>query len=530
MSCIAVTRSRGALSRGATVSFILTAGALLCCYEFWGRGVDTTSFTSNLRQQRPPPSEDPLTFQEAAAAAASTFPLQVRLGHRLWTLSGTLSGTQRPSSTTGASTHAQCLANLSVPAELITHLRGTPLRGVLNDSAVSLWRSLVAAPHQRSPYRWPAMPPELDEASCVEVGTGYREGGFASKECAERRAAMSGAPLIDLRLHDRWQPPFDQPTGIVIVDCAWVSSLAYGYQSYFVASGTSVLSGVPRSFPLHLDAIVTPMDEAASIGISYNLFYPGHFPNENLPRLLYLDALVPPGVPLLHPGGGASRLISDWLAVLRETGAFANRPFVFIKSERQAFRVHKLYLFVPHLGDIAEQQPFHSSRFFTSYAALSAMGERLRTWAERELGSLRDPMRIVVLQRSAARGISNHVELMAAVAARWPNVPLLSFEPLTTPGFDLRASLLALANATLVVAPHGAGNNNIMAMRHGTAMVEVGPPDAAFLSDYSGLARTLGMHYYWMLAESNATSRVMTVDVAGVVGLMERAVVAAGIV
>ena len=423
---------------------------------------------------------------------------------------------------------------------------------LLSNPAVSMYHSLQPLPNQSSPYeqRWPVTLPALEPAAC-ENARGYPDLiGFAGEVCMRPdnrkrfrphwldQAPMGAKHPLDVRL-----PPWHRPAAVLAVTNALVLNFAHDYEAFFVSAGGAVISGEAIQAPARPDAPIIRLETAATIGFSRYLALPGHFPNENLPRLLYLDAVVPKHVPLIYPTPvpGIPRSypsIANWLPILREMGAFAGRRFVFGGTHNHAYDVRRLYMFA-HLtsagreGDDDTASAAEDPSPYASYAPQNLLAARIRAWAGRVLGRTDitattdtqqqqqpsdvtaavtaadfhplPPSRIVVLRRTGNREVVNSQQVIDAIAARWPHVPLDSFEPAVTPGYDLRTSLLAIANATLVIAPHGAGNNNILALSPGAAFLEFGPApedrSSKFQPGFNNFCRVIGLRYYWLHAK-----------------------------
>lgn len=476
-----------------------------------------------------------------------------------------------------------------LPADYCEAVRRTRTIGnaaMLSHPSVRLWWSVAPVPGQASPYEWPRGPPAQEADICERVMLLTLQMSYASQACVaehggtprfkrwwlDRAVPEGGDRPIDMRL-----PPWHRPVGIVTVANALVSGYYAGSDAYFVTAGNATLSGVAAYTPLQPDAPVLTIDAAATIGIARYLHMPGHFVNENLPRLVLLDALVPPGVPLLYPSPirgfpNSFPVIQAWLEVLAETGAFGGRRFLHAGAYAHAWRVGTLYAYAntlaPPTADALAQGGITSEEdpsMHASFVAQNAMADRLRVWAARVLGRLPPaapgdvaaalaagtppgtaasapfvplpPTRIVVLRRHGARAIVNTAALEAALSAAWPGVVVEAFEPALTSGYPLRSSLLAIANASVVVAPHGAGNANLFPLAPGAAVIEVGPSNGVeygrgFQAGYNNLCRVLGVRYWYAFAPAPpetgggaaGTNRQLLVDVAEIVGLVGEAI------
>lgn len=432
---------------------------------------------------------------------------------------------------------------------------------MLGEASVRMFHLMAPLEGQASPYRWPIGLPSQAERVCAGLhDASITAPGYAAQDCVEagrvpaqfldRYPAGEGHP-VDLLL-----PPWHAPLAVVTVSCGTVTSYARDIFAYYTLTPSALLSGslgtkehslIDHTFKE--DAEVVHLPAGASVGFSRYLGHPGHLPNEHLPRLLYLDAVVPKTitgddgveapVPLIFPTpvpNAPHTVLADWFALLREAGAFKGRAFHHQGPVQHSLSVKKLFLLAPLPPEDDPRSPF------VAYLPQNLMAGRMRRWALARLGrplpahtgggkTMQDeswvPMprhsRIVLLQRSGQRQIVNHDELLAALTARHPNVPIETFEPAVTPGYDLRTTLMAVANATLIVAPHGAGLNNLFAAAPGAAVVEIGPDSPrGFASTYNNLCLVTGLRYHWMLAPQTPDLK-MTADVAGVLSLVARA-------
>jgi hypothetical protein len=477
-----------------------------------------------------------------------------------------------------------------LPADFCDAVRKTPTighAGMLAHPSVRLWWSVAPVPGQGSPYAWPRGPPAMEVDICERVMELKLQISYASEACIAKHGGTSrfkrwwldrampegGNRPIDMRL-----PPWHRPVGIVTVSNALVSAFYAGSDAFFVTAGNATLSGVAAYTPLRPDAPVLTIATAATIGLARYLHMPGHFVNENLPRLVLLDALVPADVPLLYPSPirgfpNSFPVIEAWLEVMTEAGSFGRgRRFLNAGSYGHVWRVGTLYSYVntlaPPSADALSQGGITSAEdpsMHASFVAQNAMADRLRVWAARLLGRLPPPApgdvpaavaagtppgtaaaapfvplpptRIVVMRRHGVRAIVNTDAMEAALAAAWPGVVVEAFEPALTPGYTLRASLLAIANASVVVAPHGAGNANLFPLAPGAAVIEVGPSNGVeygrgWQAGYNNLCRVLGVRYWYAFAPAPpatgggaaGTDRQMLVDVPEIVGLVGEAI------
>ena len=415
-------------------------------------------------------------------------------------------------------------------ASLLAHSRAVlrKQRRVFEDPAVAVEFNLVPAENQTSPLGWAmtlSRPSPLferlgDEEMCALVQQNKISATVASRNCTLRRDRkdMDNSPLGGGRTVSKFEPPWYAAPTVATVECAFVSSYTYGYIAYGISTNTSIFhANAEGTTAIHHrgDLPVTELDSAASIGTSAYLHYPGHFPNENLPRLVYLDEHIPAGVPLLypeHPG---------WMSILREAGSFQNRSFVTARGDEHAFAVKRLYFFTSSNVDDETSVNFFLVNF---------MARKVRSWALRQLGIKEtqigsgvsaaplEPHIVFLTRREGhSRSISNNRAIIEALRATFPGVPVTSFEPATAAS-PLRQSLLSIGRATLLIAPHGAGLNNIFPMLRGGAVLEIGAP-STFVDDYNCLSRQLGLRYFYLMTPNVPDSTIGNVSVADILHL-----------
>ena len=487
-------------------------------------------------------------------------------------------------------------------------LPGAAGAAALADPAVRATHVLRPMEGQPSPYGWPSTSARFAASACCRARGALAEApacnlsmaplspAFASRECLARARRLPRSILLDASpaggghpIEDRL-PPWHAPPALLAVSHALVWSFAAGAEAFFVSSLSGLLSGEPRALPARGPARLLQLEEAASIGCARYLELPGHLPSESLARLVYLDALLPAGVPILYPtpppraggggGGGGGEGESEglaaglaarpppdagalelWLHFARtELGAFASRRWLHAGRSNHVLAVRRLHLLTlltepEPLGAPDGPAPRLPRTPWSHYAPTAALAERVRGWAQaaleaapgeagacalplgaaperpRPAGGARLPLRpcIALLSRApgAQRELLNEEDLARAIARAHPGLPLLRLRPAA--GGDLRGSLLALSRATLILAPHGAGSLNALAAPPGAALLEIGPSTAspAFQPGAACLARSVGLRYFFMLGESQPGSHALRVGLEEALELVAQALAGA---
>jgi hypothetical protein len=226
----------------------------------------------------------------------------------------------------------------------------------------------------------------------------------------------------------------------------------------------------------------------ASIGPTRCQWCPGHFVNEALPSLLLLDALLPPFVPLLWPGGEFPEAL---LASLRGAGGVATlraRPIV-VEPREPLLHVARDALLVLREGGaswVAQRWASGLLRRLSGSAPAAAPPGTPR------------PLRVALLQREGAssRVLTNTKALLAAVEEELRGaaggLEVDAFTPGSGGGFLEGGARVAAAD--IVLGVHGANLANIIFLGPGAWVVELGMPD--MFSCYMCLARALGATYW----------------------------------
>lgn len=323
-----------------------------------------------------------------------------------------------------------------------------------------------------TPWRAPVY---IAELPCGMVELSFRGGDMAYAVHAE-----SGAVLSHKRMLTDWGAPVGDPAPHTVRDFSFLATA--GYAEYAGAAG--------------------------------------HFLNELLPRLVHLDAFLPAHIPILWPPGP---IPDRWLTLLREAGVVSSsREMVRDRSERTIFRARRLYVYgtlEPVLA--APVVTWFSQALLADSVSDKLVRPRLATSASLPIAP-GARQKLVVLGRAGtgSRQLANGAELVASIAARFPSVDVVEVAPTLD---NVEETVAAVAAATVVLSPHGAGLNNILFARRGaTAVIEVGflQEDFHLPSDYACLSRNLGLHYWLVLPISGSYGGPLTVDVERTLGVI----------
>ena len=264
----------------------------------------------------------------------------------------------------------------------------------------------------------------------------------------------------------------------------------------------------------------------------------GHFTNEVLPRLVFLDERLPPGVPLLLPDTSLARGLagmgffhpdrplfysSHQLVIRAGRVFFANSPdvtkgasftmFGMLIANRK-FRVWQAARMNALRANLTRDSAAAAAAAASSSAAITGSSKRAAqalqdipsltaTYTADNLLQFADS--ILVLKRRGQRTLLNHDDLVAYLKQRFPVVRIVDFEPDKDKG--LAETVLEMGRARVVIGPHGANLNNCMALSPGASLIEIGYVGSSellihWLVDYGALARYLGIRYFGVIGES----------------------------
>lgn len=139
-------------------------------------------------------------------------------------------------------------------------------------------------------------------------------------------------------------------------------------------------------------------------------------------------------------------------------------------------------------------------------------------WIQRLYEGLMPPpqqqqRRLVLIKRSHSRRLAQHNRLAKTLASMLNGTPLrlTVFGDAPPPSYEQTQRLFA--EASVVVAPHGAGLANVVYCQPGTYVIEILPAVKQNLC-FKGLCACLGHVYIGLIADDKSKSGAMYVDVA----------------
>lgn len=244
----------------------------------------------------------------------------------------------------------------------------------------------------------------------------------------------------------------------------------------------------------------------------------GHFLNEILGRLLFMDMVLPTSIPMYWPD---TPVTNEYFRLLNSSGILSDRKRFVLEMTHGNHRIKPVNLVAKRLYFIT-----------TPSAREDGFGDPLCAWVlhrylHQAIQSLipkqekRQSINIRILQREiGGRIIRNIQELIDSLQSAFStvNVAMIFAKP-----FQLLENLKSFNEADILIAPHGAGLNNMISMQTKASVVEIGFIDDGFSwpSDYLCLARNLGLRYFSSFALSGNQGSPLDVDVSDVVSIVK---------
>jgi len=327
------------------------------------------------------------------------------------------------------------------------------------------------------------------------------------------------------------------PAAIVSIDCAIVENGAFADVIVFnvitfdaggnIVTFNAHMGGVRWAIPSA--AHVVEYDELGCVGTSVYPTAPGHFFNEILPRLIHMDMVLPSRVPMLWPPGEMpKRMLASFIA-----SGLVSKERIFVDTiigASNLYRAKRLYVFTsdydPGLTPLILSM---SQRMFAARMHSWIESEELKRKSAPNSPALDLPFDhggIVLLLRNKgeARSIVNEDELISALRAHHPGVPIDAFVP-GSPGRSFLECSSRVYGAKVVIGPHGANMNNFVGAKPGTWVVEIGYSDGgnSLPGDYFCQARNLGMRYWLSMADSGSYSSGIVVNVPDILSITKMA-------
>ena len=219
---------------------------------------------------------------------------------------------------------------------------------------------------------------------------------------------------------------------------------------------------------------------------------PGHFFPEQLPRILHLCALCPPTAKLLVASGGVADAVMD---VLVERGVVAKERI--IRYSRGATYFAKVVYRSepwPYLPVAHHRHP--SPRYLYSESDMQLVH---RAMSDDLPDTHRDTIIVIKRKPHTARSIREHDALVETVYRS--TAAHLAFSGIKVAEFSaeghIRDHIALFQRALVLIGPHGAGMSNLLWMKPGSCVIEIGYDSGMILPEmYAEMAIHSGHHYY----------------------------------
>jgi hypothetical protein len=227
----------------------------------------------------------------------------------------------------------------------------------------------------------------------------------------------------------------------------------------------------------------------------------GHFLNEDLGALLLLDSALPTGIPLLWPKGG---IATHFLNELQKEGLISDRKMIMVDNQPHHIVAHRVYFF-------RSSREWNEGPWMTWYTQRLVQQTMLSILAKKTDYSAMDDAKyhIVLLERkggSGSRQLENHNDLLSSLKVWLPEDEGFSHDSFV-PGPDQDNPMWKtgerIYKGCLLIGPHGGNMPNMVFMRPGCWIIEIGYVDPQFNlpTDFYCFARNLGLTYWLSVAE-----------------------------
>jgi len=254
-------------------------------------------------------------------------------------------------------------------------------------------------------------------------------------------------------------------------------------------------------------------DELACIGTSLYPWSPGHFYNEVLPRLLYMDDVLPDHIPLLWPDG---EIASNVLLTFKNAGLVSNTREFIINNQPRLHRARRMYILSSDYG------PAHSPLIlFINHNNFQRKLHKFMIFKHVKIHH-----GIIILSRGVngrSRSVQNQIELTETISKKFPQKQLDVLEVTSEMSYlDVSERVY---QSDIIMGPHGANLNNIFAARFASTIIEFGFETGMIMpSDYFCLSRNLGLKYWLSPSIVSSYTGPMIVDILDVINIVNKTI------
>ena len=415
-----------------------------------------------------------------------------------------------------------------------------------HDPSFKVWANLTSPHTHSSPIAWlfVNMLPDTYNAYCEKSAKATRfQTEFTPQQgCTARQLGKLDHPVLGIPWCGHW----NAKAVIGIIDCGIVENgqshvnTAWSiYSKYGIISAKDVHNHQGATSMKTLRSKLLPnapvvfLDELAVAGYAEYVQASGHFANEVLPKLLFLDKYLPARIPLLWPNTATNKIAKAYQELMRDHGYLSTtRRFIPLPTTSDGLSVLPKTYVAKRLYFVTTEQ---------------RAGEPLCLWALQRLvqsawaafatrmdsnTSGGGEKKIIVLKRGHGKGsrsLSNHNQLVAALRNLTGNsrtTGVEEFEIGGEHGLSLAEAGKRLSKGKVFIAPHGGGLNNMFMLPSNATIVEIGYLSSAgsfaWPPDYLCLARNLGLQYYASLATEGNHDSPLKANVPEILEIVRR--------
>ena len=261
---------------------------------------------------------------------------------------------------------------------------------------------------------------------------------------------------------------------------------------------------------LSREGVVQLMPKVAVAGYGEYPGGSGHFLNEILPKLLFLDLFLPEDIPLYWP---ANDHALGFKSFFEKYGVLKKKRLFLPQKEKQLTTIVAKDLYFVST-DIRHGEPlclWVLHRYMHQVFNKILMQEKKYQMKK-----------IMILDRKASsRKLNNIKKLTNELMNQFPNLVVETIEfggPLSIYDAGIR-----MQQVKVFIAPHGGGLNNMFLLQPGAVVVEigyVGKKQFLWPTDYWCLSRNLGHKYYASLGLSGGQNSNFVVNIEEVVEIV----------
>lgn len=247
-------------------------------------------------------------------------------------------------------------------------------------------------------------------------------------------------------------------------------------------------------------------------------FSKGHHLHEVLPRIIWLNSILPPEVKILS---AQNPFTHRYVELLERTGVL--KPDRLVKwggmhvfsSWNHVYQANHLY-WASEWPACNDGNPHNGGT--STYYPKEMLIPVHKAFVPEDIPLTERNVILVIQRKRDARRLTNHLQLLFALEQEFPTHQVRVFDasgPLSTHIDQFR-------KARVVIAPHGAGLANVVFCSPGTTVIELGFDSTKYMdmdNMYFKVANGLELDYWMIMAHGDYKSP-MTVDISEVIDLL----------